>query len=145
MRALLQRVSQASVVVADNVVGAIERGFVVFLGVTHGDGREEASWLANKVAGLRIFEDEEGKMNLDLSSVGGAVLVVSQFTLYGDASRGRRPSFSDAAPPEVAEPLVDYFVEQLRAEGLQVETGEFGAYMDVRIQNDGPVTIMIEK
>jgi len=145
MRVLLQRVSSASVIVDGDVVGAIDRGFVVLVGVTHGDGRDEAAWLANKVAGLRIFEDDEGKMNLALDDVGGSVLVISQFTLYGDASKGRRPSWSGAAPPEEAEPLVDYFVEQLRGEGLTVATGLFGAYMDVEIHNDGPVTLMIEK
>lgn len=145
MRVLLQRVSKASVTVDDEVVGAIGRGFVLLVGVTHGDGQEEAAWLANKVAGLRVFEDDEGKMNLALDDVGGDVLVVSQFTLYGDASKGRRPSWSAAAPPEEAEPLVDYFAEQLRREGLRVATGRFGAYMDVEIHNDGPVTLMIEK
>lgn len=145
MRVLLQRVSKASVTVDDEVIGAIGRGFVLLVGVTHGDGQEEAAWLANKVAGLRVFEDDEGKMNLALNDVGGDVLVVSQFTLYGDASKGRRPSWSAAAPPEEAEPLVDYFAEQLRREGLRVATGRFGAYMDVEIHNDGPVTLMIEK
>lgn len=145
MRVLLQRVSKAGVMVDDEIVGAIGRGFVVLVGVTHGDGKEEAAWLANKVAGLRVFEDEEGKMNLSLADVGGSVLVVPQFTLYGDASKGRRPSWSAAARPEEAEPLVDYFVEQLRGEGLTVATGVFGAYMEVEIHNDGPVTLMIEK
>ncbi len=145
MKVLIQRVSEASVAVEGKVTGAIGRGFVVLVGVTHGDSQEEAAWLANKVAGLRIFEDEEGKMNLALGDVGGSVLVISQFTLYGDASKGRRPSWSAAARPEEAEPLVDYFVEQLRREGLTVETGVFGAYMDVEIHNDGPVTLMIEK
>ncbi|MDX1686474.1 MAG: D-aminoacyl-tRNA deacylase [Candidatus Promineifilaceae bacterium] len=145
MKVLIQRVSEASVAVDGDVTGAIGRGFVVLVGVTHEDGQEEAAWLANKVAGLRIFEDEEGKMNLALGDVGGSVLVISQFTLYGDASKGRRPSWSAAARPEEAEPLVDYFVEQLRREGLMVETGVFGAYMDVEIHNDGPVTLMIEK
>ena len=145
MRVLLQRVSKGSVTVDGEVVGAIGRGFVVLVGVTHDDGEEEAAWLANKVAGLRIFEDEERKMNLSLEDVGGSVLVVPQFTLYGDASKGRRPSWSAAAPPEEAEPLVDHFAEQLRREGLTVATGVFGAYMDVEIHNDGPVTLMIEK
>jgi D-tyrosyl-tRNA(Tyr) deacylase len=125
-------------------VGAIERGFLVLIGVTHADGRAEAEWLARKVAGLRIFEDDVGKMNLGLTDVGGAVLVVSQFTLYGDARRGRRPSFTDAAHPEHAEPLVDYFVARLREEGFRVETGVFGAMMEVELVNDGPVTLWLD-
>jgi D-tyrosyl-tRNA(Tyr) deacylase len=145
MRVLLQRVSYASVTVDGRVVGEIDRGFVVLLGVTHGDSEAEARWLANKVAGLRLFEDKEGKMNLSLFDVGGAVLVVSQFTLYGDARKGRRPSFTDAARPEQAEPLVDTFVQQLRQRDLPVATGVFGAMMKVEIHNDGPVTLMIEK
>jgi D-tyrosyl-tRNA(Tyr) deacylase len=145
MRAVVQRVSQASVTVEGKAVGAIEQGVVVLVGVTHGDTREQADWLAEKVAGLRIFEDAEGKMNLGLLDVGGAALVVSQFTLYGDARKGRRPGFSDAAPPEVAEPLVDYFAQALRAQGVPVETGVFRAHMLVEIHNDGPVTILLER
>lgn len=145
MRALLQRVSQARVMVDGRVVGAIGRGYVVLLGVTHGDGEAEATWLANKIAGLRLFEDRAGKMNLALEDVGGSVLVVSQFTLYADARKGRRPSFTDAAPPEQAEPLVATFAEHLRRDGLTVETGEFGAMMMVEIHNDGPVTLMLER
>lgn len=145
MRALLQRVSRAQVSVAGEVVGAIGPGFVVLLGVTHSDTKAEADWLANKIAGIRLFEDAEGKMNAALADVDGSVLVVSQFTLYGDARKGRRPSFTDAARPEHAEPLVDYFVEQLRRLGLIVATGIFGAAMDVEIHNDGPVTLMVER
>lgn len=145
MRALLQRVSQASVTVDGQVVGAIERGFVIFLGVTHTDTREEANWLADKVARLRLFEDRAGKMNLSLGDVDGAVLVVSQFTLYGDARKGRRPSFTQAARPDTAEPLVERFVYRLRSRGLKVETGIFGARMSVEIHNDGPVTLMLDK
>jgi D-aminoacyl-tRNA deacylase len=145
MKALLQRVSHASVTVDGAIVGQIGRGFCVLLGVTHSDTQAEAEWLANKIAGLRLFEDEAGKMNLGLSDVGGAVLVVSQFTLYGDARKGRRPSFTDAAPPEIAEPLVDYLADQLRGRGLTVATGVFGAMMQVEIHNDGPVTLMIER
>jgi D-tyrosyl-tRNA(Tyr) deacylase len=145
MRALLQRVSQARVEVGGEVVGAIGRGFVVLLGVAHDDGPAEAQWLAQKVAGLRLFEDGEGKTNLSLDDVGGSVLVVSQFTLYGDASRGRRPSFSHAAPPEQAEPLVEAFVAGLRQAGLTVATGRFGAMMEVVIHNDGPVTLLVER
>ena len=145
MKALLQRVSTASVTVAGEVVGEIGRGFAILLGVTHSDGEAEAAWLAQKVAGIRLFEDSQGKMNLGLADVGGEVLVVSQFTLYGDARKGKRPSFIDAARPEQAEPLVDYFVEQLRTQGLRVATGRFGANMLVQIHNDGPVTLMLER
>ena len=145
MRALIQRVSHASVTVDGRVTGRIGRGFVVLLGITHGDGRAEADWLAGKIVGLRVFDDEAGKMNLSLADVGGALLVVSQFTLYGDARKGRRPSFTDAAVPDVAEPLVDYFVETLRDAGFTVATGVFGAHMDVEIHNNGPVTMMIER
>jgi D-tyrosyl-tRNA(Tyr) deacylase len=132
------------VTVDGQVVGAIDRGFLVLLGVTHNDGRAEADWLARKIAGLRIFEDAAGKMNLGLADVGGAVLVVSQFTLYGDARKGRRPDFLQAARPEVAEPLVDYFVEALRSTGLPVETGRFRAMMEVELVNDGPVTLWLD-
>jgi D-aminoacyl-tRNA deacylase len=144
VRAVIQRVSRAEVRVDGARVGAIERGFLVLLGVTHADGRAEVEWLARKVAGLRIFEDDAGKMNLALTDVGGAVLVVSQFTLYGDARKGRRPSFTDAARPEQAEPLVDYFAARLREEGLRVETGVFGAMMEVEMVNDGPVTLWLD-
>ena len=145
MRALLQRVSSANVTVNGRIIGQIERGFVILLGVTHGDTTAQADWLANKVAGLRLFEDEAGKMNLGLGDVGGSVLVVSQFTLYGDARKGKRPSFTAAAQPEQAEPLVDYFCNRLRQAGLTVATGQFGAMMQVTIHNDGPVTLMLEK
>ncbi|MDX1616186.1 MAG: D-aminoacyl-tRNA deacylase [Candidatus Promineifilaceae bacterium] len=145
MRVLLQRVSEAQVRVGGEVVGAIDRGFVALVGVTHDDGSREADWLANKVAGLRVFEDEAGKMNLALGDVGGAVLVISQFTLYGDARKGRRPSFTDAAAPEPAEALVEAFSDGLRQRGLPVESGVFGATMSVEIHNDGPVTLMLER
>ena len=145
MRALLQRVSSANVTVNGRIIGQIERGFVILLGVTHSDTTAEADWLANKVAGLRLFEDEAGKMNLGLADVGGNVLVVSQFTLYGDARKGKRPSFTAAARPEQAEPLVDYFCNCLRQAGLTVATGQFGAMMQVNIHNDGPVTLMLER
>ena len=145
MRALLQRVSKARVTVRGEEVGAIGKGFVVLLGVTHNDGHSEADWLANKVAGLRLFEDANGKMNLSLNDVGGRALVVSQFTLYANARKGRRPSFIDAAPPQEAEPLVDRFAQQLRQSGLVVETGVFGEMMTVEIHNDGPVTLMLER
>lgn len=146
MRAVVQRVARASVTVGKAEVGAIERGLLILLGVTHDDGEEQVAWLANKVAGLRIFEDDEGKMNLSLLDVGGGALVVSQFTLYGDARRGRRPSFTAAARPEVAEPLCDRFVELLHEAGVtQVESGAFGAHMMVEIHNDGPVTLILER
>lgn len=145
MRALIQRVSRGAVSVGGRVVGRIERGFVVLVGVAHADGQAEADWLAAKIAGLRVFDDEAGKMNLALADVGGAILVVSQFTLYGDASKGRRPSFTDAAAPEHAEPLVDYLVQRLRDGGLTVATGVFGAHMELEIHNDGPVTLWVER
>ena len=145
MRIVLQRVSAASVTIAGRTVGRIDRGFCLLLGITHGDTAAEADWLADKVAGLRLFNDADGKMNLGLAEVGGSVLVVSQFTLYGDASRGRRPSFIDAARPEEAVPLYEGFIAALRARGLPVETGEFGAAMVVDIQNDGPVTLILER
>ncbi len=145
MRALLQRVSSANVTVNGRITAQIERGFVILLGVTHSDTPAEADWLANKIAGLRLFEDEAGKMNLGLADVGGSVLVVSQFTLYGDARKGKRPSFTTAARPEQAEPLVDYFCDRLRQAGFTVATGQFGAMMQVNIHNDGPVTLMLER
>jgi D-tyrosyl-tRNA(Tyr) deacylase len=145
MRLVLQRVSQASVIVDGQVVGSIGRGFVVLLGATHNDGEEQARWLARKVAGLRLFEDADGKLNVSLQEVGGAALVISQFTLYGDARKGRRPSFTDAARPETAGPLVALFADTLRSEGIPVETGVFGAHMLVEIHNDGPVTLILER
>ena len=144
MRALIQRVSQAAVSVDGEAVGRIKRGFLVLLGVTHSDGPREVEWLAKKVAGLRVFDDAEGKMNLALADVGGAVLVVSQFTLYGDARKGRRPDFLQAARPEQAEPLIEQFVAKLKAEGLPVETGRFRATMEVSLVNDGPVTLWLD-
>ena len=145
MRALLQRVKKASVSVDGRTMGHIGPGFVVLLGITHTDSEVEAKWLANKIADLRLFEDQMGKMNLSLFDVDGSVLVVSQFTLYGDARKGRRPSFTKAADPSHAEPLVTYFADRLRQRGLIVDTGVFGAFMQVEIHNDGPVTLMLEK
>lgn len=144
MRAVLQRVSHARVTVAGKVTGQIQRGFVILVGVTHGDGEAQAAWMARKIAGLRVFEDDAGKFNRALRDVGGSALVVSQFTLYADTRRGRRPSFTDAAPPEVAEPLIERFCALLREHGVPVETGVFGAMMQVEIHNDGPVTIILE-
>ena len=145
MRVVLQRVSRAEVRVEGRSVGSIGRGFLLLLGITHTDGEEQLAWMAEKVAGLRLFGDAEGKMNLALADVEGAVLVVSQFTLYGDAAKGRRPSFIDAARPELAQPLYERFVELLRGAGLTVATGEFGAMMDVELVNDGPVTLLLER
>jgi D-tyrosyl-tRNA(Tyr) deacylase len=145
MRVVLQRVSRASVTIAGRVAGAIERGFLVLVGFRQGDGPEQIAWMVDKILGLRIFPDDAGKMNRDLAAVGGAVLVVSQFTLYGDASRGRRPSFIHAAPPEIAIPLYERFIAELRAREVTVATGEFGAMMDVELVNEGPVTLILEK
>lgn len=145
MRVLLQRVSRASVTVEGEIVGQIERGFVALVGVGHGDNDEQAHWLAQKIVGLRVFEDADGKFNLGLQDVGGSVLVVSQFTLYADARKGRRPSFTDAALPEIAEPMVMRFAQMLKNEGVPVEMGRFGAHMLVEIHNDGPVTIWLER
>ena len=145
MRVVLQRVSRAAVRIDGQAVGAIERGFVVLTGFAPADGESALVWMADKIAGLRLFADGEGKMNLPLGDVGGAVLVISQFTLYGDVSKGRRPSFVGAAPPLEAEQLYDRFVALLRERGLRVETGRFGAMMDVELVNDGPVTLVLER
>jgi D-tyrosyl-tRNA(Tyr) deacylase len=126
-------------------VGSIERGFLLLVGFTHGDTPEKVDWMAEKTSGLRLFGDAEGKMNLSLSDVGGAILVVSQFTLYGNTERGKRPSFIDAARPEEAIPLYERFLAALRGKGLRVESGEFGAMMDVELVNDGPVTLWLER
>ena len=144
MRAVVQRVSRAEVRVDGAVVGRIGRGLVVLLGAGAGDGEPDVAWMADKIAGLRVFPDEQGQMNRALSDVGGAVLVVSQFTLYGDCRKGRRPSFVDALPPGPAEALYDAFVARLRAAGVPVETGRFRARMDVELVNDGPVTLLLD-
>lgn len=145
MRALLQRVSRASVTVEGQTISWIGKGLLILLGVGHGDGEEQAKFLAEKIANLRIFEDEQGKSNLSILDVKGEAIVVSQFTLYADTRKGRRPSFIDAALPEVAEPLVSRFAELLRGHGVPTQTGKFGAHMQVEIHNDGPVTIWLEK
>jgi D-aminoacyl-tRNA deacylase len=150
MRVLLQRVSRAEVRVADpagavRVAGRVGRGFLVLVGFTHTDSDEQLEWMAEKLLGLRVFADDDDKMNLALEDVGGSLLVVSQFTLYGDARKGRRPSFIDAARPDVAIPLYERFVTLLRQRGATVETGEFGAMMDVELVNDGPVTLWLER
>ena len=146
MRVVLQRVSSAEVTVDGRSVGAIGKGFVILVGFKASDGEIEVTWMADKVVGLRVFPDAEGKMNRSLNDVGGGLLVVSQFTLYGDVRKGRRPSFIDAAPPEIAIPLYNKFIALLseRAPG-RVETGEFGAVMDVELVNQGPVTILLER
>lgn len=145
MRAVLQRVQYGAVRVDSQIVGAIEHGFVILVGVGHQDGDEQAEWLARKIAGLRVFEDADGKFNRSLLDVGGGCLVVSQFTLYADARKGRRPSFTDAAPPAIAEPLIERFAGMLREAGVaRVERGVFGARMQVEIHNDGPVTIILD-
>ena len=145
MRVLLQRVSRAEVRIAGRVSGRIVRGYVLFVGFTGTDTEPCLVWMADKVMGLRLFADADDKMNLALDEVGGSLLVVSQFTLYGDAAKGRRPSFIDAARPEVAIPLYERFLGLLRERGALVETGEFGAMMDVELVNDGPVTLWLEK
>jgi D-tyrosyl-tRNA(Tyr) deacylase len=144
MRAVIQRVSHAQVTVESETTGAIGLGLLVLLGVSTSDSEADADYLAEKVAGLRIFEDPEGKMNLSVADVHGAILAVSQFTLYGDARKGRRPSFDTAARPEQAKQLYEYFVEKIRAAGLPCETGRFHAEMKVELVNDGPVTILLD-
>jgi D-tyrosyl-tRNA(Tyr) deacylase len=144
MRAVLQRVSRATVRVEEEVVGEIGAGLLVLLGVGANDTLADADYLAEKIIGLRIFEDADGKMNLPVADVDGAILVVSQFTLYGDTRRGKRPSFDAAAPPEKARELYEYFVEKIRAAGLRCETGRFQAAMQVELVNDGPVTILLD-
>jgi D-tyrosyl-tRNA(Tyr) deacylase len=145
MRIVLQRVSRASVTIGGRVAGEIGPGFCLLVGFTHADTPAQVDWMAEKVAGLRLFSDADGKMNLGLDEVGGAVLVISQFTLYGDSAKGRRPSFIDAARPETAIPLYDRFLAALRARGLPVAAGEFGADMQVEIHNDGPVTLILDR
>jgi D-tyrosyl-tRNA(Tyr) deacylase len=145
MRALLQRVSKASVTVNGQTLSAIGKGLLILLGIGHDDQEEHAKFLAEKIANLRVFEDEQGKTNLSILDVKGEAIVVSQFTLYADTRKGRRPSFTDAAFPEVAEPLVNRFVELLRDYGVPTQTGKFGAHMEVEIHNNGPVTIWLEK
>ena len=144
MRVLLQRVSRAEVRVDDRITGRIGRGYLLLVGLTHDDDEARLVWMADKVTGLRLFADADDKMNLALADVGGAVLVVSQFTLYGDARKGRRPSFIDAARPEIAIPLYERFIRLLRERHLPVETGEFGVMMQVELINDGPVTLSLE-
>ncbi len=145
MRVVLQRVARANVAVGGQVIGRIDHGLLLLAGFTSADPEDSVSWMADKVLGLRIFADEQGKMNRSVAEIDGELLVVSQFTLYGDTRKGRRPSFVEAAPPEIAIPLYERFVALLRASGLRVETGEFGAMMDVELVNDGPVTLILER
>lgn len=145
MRVVLQRVNRATVRVDGRTTGQIERGLLVLVGFAPADTEDDLRWMADKLRGLRVFPDDDGRMNRDLSEVGGALLVVSQFTLYGDASKGRRPSFVDAAPPERARELYDEFLEICAADGTPVETGEFGAMMDVELVNAGPVTLVVDR
>lgn len=144
MRAVVQRVARAQVAIHGEIVGEINRGLLILLGVTHDDTLARAQWLADKVVGLRIFEDDDGKMNRGLSDVGGSALIVSQFTLYGDCQKGRRPSFIDAARPETAIPLYEAFIDEVKALGIPVATGRFGAMMDVESVNAGPVTLIVD-
>lgn len=145
MRALLQRVSSGKVTVENRVIAQIGRGLVILLGIGQKDGEEQAAYLAEKIANLRIFEDEDGKTNLSLQDVNGEAILVSQFTLYADTRKGRRPSFIYAGTPEMAAPLVDRFAELLRSHGVPTQTGQFGMHMLVEINNDGPVTIWLER
>lgn len=144
MRALVQRVTKGSVTIDGKVHGAIDQGLVILLGITHDDTQKDADFVADKCVDLRIFEDENGKMNKSLEDINGSILLISQFTLYAATRKGRRPSFDAAARPETAEPLYEYFIQKLRSRGIKVETGIFGADMQVEIHNDGPVTMMVE-
>lgn len=145
MRVVLQRVKKASVTVEGAVTGQIDQGFLLLVGITHDDTLEQVNWLADKIAGLRVFEDEEERMNRSLQDVEGKILSVSQFTLYGDIKKGRRPAFTEAAKPDLANELYEAFNARLRQQGIVVETGQFGAMMDVALVNDGPVTLILEK
>ncbi len=144
MRAVVQLVKQSQVTVDKEITGAIENGFLIFLGVSQDDSEKQAIYLADKIANLRVFEDDDGKMNLSLLDTGGSALVVSQFTLYGDCRKGRRPSYSKAARPELANELYEFFIEQLRGKNIEVATGKFQAMMEVSLINDGPITILLD-
>jgi D-tyrosyl-tRNA(Tyr) deacylase len=144
MRAVVQRVSQSKVSVDENTIGKINKGLLVLLGVTHEDTQKDIDYMIDKILNLRIFEDEDDKMNLSLKDIGGELLVVSQFTLYGDCRKGRRPSFTNAAKPDLANELYEKFVDKAKAEGINVGTGQFGAHMMVDLTNDGPVTILLD-
>jgi len=144
MRCVVQRVTRAAVKVDGKIIGQIKNGLLALVGIGNGDGPEDLEWLAEKLVGLRIFEDEQGKMNLAVSDIGGEILLVSQFTLYGDCRKGKRPSFTEAAPPAAAEKLFEEFVEKVRLRGIPVATGQFQADMDVELVNQGPVTIILD-
>ena len=145
MRTVVQRVRSSSVEIDGKIVGKIDKGLMILVGIRHDDTKKQVEWMADKIKKLRIFEDEDGKMNLSAKDVGAEYLIVSQFTLYGDCKKGTRPSFTDAAVPSVAIPLYEYFIELMRADGDNVQTGEFGADMLVSIENDGPVTMVIDR
>ena len=145
MRTVVQRVRSSSVAIDGNIVGKIDKGLMILVGIRHDDTKKQVEWMADKIKKLRIFEDEDGKMNLSAKDVGAEYLIVSQFTLYGDCKKGTRPSFTDAAVPAVAIPLYEYFIELMKADGDNVQTGEFGADMLVSIENDGPVTMVIDR
>lgn len=144
MRAVVQRTTDANVTIDNTIVGAIGHGLVVLLGIHAEDSQTEINWMADKVINLRIFEDDEGKMNLSLKDIGGQMLIISQFTLYGDCRKGRRPGYSSAAPPAIAEPIYQQFVEEIQSRGVTVATGTFQASMQVKLVNDGPVTLMLD-
>lgn len=144
MRVVVQRVKHSSVTVDGNIVGKINEGLLILLGIKNGDTEKDVTWLANKVSSLRIFEDENGKMNKELKDINGSILLISQFTLYGDCVKGKRPSFIEAAKPEIAIPLYEKFISTLKNQGITVETGIFGADMKVDLLNDGPVTLVID-
>ena len=144
MRAVIQRVLKSQVVIDEVIKASIGRGLVILLGIENGDNREKADYLAKKITNMRIFGDEEGKMNLSLIDIGGKAIVVSQFTLMADTRKGNRPSFIHAAPPDIASPLVDYFIQRMKAYGVETQSGEFAAHMLVEIHNDGPVTIQLD-
>ncbi|AUR50853.1 D-aminoacyl-tRNA deacylase [Aquella oligotrophica] len=145
MKAVIQRVKLSSVSVAGEIVGKINQGLLILLGITHDDTRNQCDWLANKIINMRIFSDSDDKLNLSVKDIAGGILVISQFTLYAEAEKGNRPSFTNAARPEIAKPLYEYFIDKLRANDISVESGIFGADMQVELINDGPITIMLEK
>ncbi|WP_410207659.1 D-aminoacyl-tRNA deacylase [Fusobacterium sp.] len=144
MRAVVQKVKYSSVTVDEKIIGKIDKGYMILLGVTHDDGEKETEWLAKKIKDLRIFEDQDGKMNLSLEDVNGEVLIISQFTLYGNCIKGRRPGFTDAARPEIAEKIYNDFIEKFKSFGIKTQCGQFGADMKVELLNDGPVTMIID-